>query len=903
MKKLNYDKLKKLWFEFWVSKNHYKLENRSIIPKDDNSLLWINSGVAAIKKYLTHQETPPKNRLVSIQRCIRTNDLKNIGKSDFHHSSFEMMGNFSIGDYFRDEAIEWAYEFLTLKKWLNIDINKLYFTVYKDDKESLDKWKSLGIDEKRIFKMGRETNFWDMGSGPCGPSTEIFFDRGDEIEGIKLEENNPKKYIQGDLDNRRYVEIWNIVFSEFNNLGNKDYVKLPKKNIDTGMGLERMLCVLNNKANSFETDSFPNYEKLIKNIIEIPTKIKLVLNESGIILNKETEKEAKEFSLENKKRFLDYSRTLFHLLLSEVKISNNNRGYVLKQILIDFLDNFWLFSFYKNVKTDNKNKKLMIDDLVKKITHIFKQYSKIQEATVDSSFNNVLNSFKDIENVISSIFSRKDIKKYFKDLLDKKNTIEKALFLLNTERGFTLKEIESFVKKRNIKYNDKKLNSLYEEFKSISKKGSKLGEAFDEITKNFNQLEFKSTEFVGYRDKYSLNSKVLFSDGKYLILDKTIFYATSGGQEHDLGTIDGIKVKDVVKENNFIVHVIDHKFKVGQIVKSKIDKDYRLKSMKNHSSVHLTAKALEKVLNIKFKQLGSKLNNEYFRFDFEFGRLPTKDELLNIEKVVNKWIDEDIKVNRYETDLSKVDKNEIGMLDSSDYKKKVFVIDFPNVTKDLCGGTHVNSTKEIEKIKLIKTDKRGENRIRIIGISTFETIKKYDEETKLKLLDQKINYINEIKTIDNSNEFKTLKNKWIELVKSNVDTDLEKLDLEIQNLNKEKSEKYLNLIREGIENNQNFFQIEFNNISKSYVNIYMKKMLKMSTKDNFVLVLTNKTNDKKTNLIILPTKNTDSFKKRVTEISNSINLRGGGSNRFIQYGGSVKDIDKFNELLKNENWR
>ena len=729
MQKLTSTEIRKKWFEFFESKGHKILESAPLIPEDDDSLLFINAGVTPLKKYFDGSVVPENKRLASIQKCIRTNDIDNVGVTKSHQTFFEMMGNFSVGDYFKNEALEFAYEFLTSPEWMDIDKEKIYVTVYTEDKEAYDKWNSLGLDESHIIKL--EGNFWEIGEGPCGPDSEIFYDRGEDydFDGQALEK------FKKDEDQQRYIEIWNNVFSQFNSkrgVERSDYEELPHKNIDTGAGLERWCCIFQGVDSTFETDLFV---PIIEKIEELTGK-----------------------KYENDMPFkviADHLRAVTVALTDGAIFENTGRGYVLRRLLrrsvrmgkkLGMKEPF----LYKLVDTIASVMGESYPELINK-----KGYVKTLVLQEEELFHNTLASGeRKLYNLMKSS-TDKTISGY-------------DVFKLYDTYGFPFELTLEYLY-------DEGFTTDREEFRKYMTEAKKLAKDSRKTEANMNiqneaLLNFdKTSEFL--YDTYEMQSKVigLFKDGAsvdyidsdgYVILDKTCVYATSGGQVADLAAMKNqnfkAKIIDCVKapngQNLHKVEVVDGIISLNDTCTLKIKEEQRQKTARNHSTVHILQKVLQEILSSNVRQAGSYVDFERLRFDFTYTGKITEEQILEIERRVNEKIGENNEVLIKEMPLSEAKKIGAMALFSEKYKDIVRVVKIGD-SIELCGGTHVKNTIDIGRFAVVKVESKGSNLYRIEGTTgdnienlIGDVVKHYVEEVK-KLL-EKANSI--LKEADNN---------------------------------------------------------------------------------------------------------------------------------------------------------
>lgn len=718
MQKLTSNEIRKKWFDFFESKGHKVLESAPLVPQDDDSLLFINAGVTPLKKYFDGSVVPDNKRLVSIQKCIRTNDIDNVGVTKSHQTFFEMMGNFSVGDYFKKEALEFAYEFLTSPEWMDIDKNKIYVTIYTKDDEAYNKWVSLGLDPSHVIRL--EGNFWEIGEGPCGPDSEIFYDRGEEydLDGTALE-----KFTK-DEDQERYIEIWNNVFSQYNSksgVSRDEYAELPHKNIDTGAGLERWCCIFQGVDSTFETDLFV---PIIKRIEEL----------TGKTYNGEM-----PFKV-----IADHMRAITMALSDGAIFENSGRGYVLRRLLrrsvrmgkkLGVNEPF----LYKIVDTVVENMKESYKELLD--TKAVVKTLVLQE---EELFHNTLASGERKLYQLISESKDKTISGY-------------DVFKLYDTFGFPFELTLEYLEEEGYTTDKEEFRRYMEEAKKIAKDSHKTQTNMN--IQNEVLLNFKEPSEFLY-DTYEMESKVigLIKDGElvdsldsdgYVILDKTCFYATSGGQVADTGAMKNgnfkAKVTDVIKAPNaqhlHKVEVIDGSIRLNDMCTIKIMEDKRKRTQANHSSVHILQKVLQEVLSENIHQAGSYVDSERLRFDFTYTGKISEEQILEIEKRVNDKIDNFDEVLIREMPLEEAKKLGAMALFSEKYKDIVRVVKIGD-SIELCGGTHAKNTMDIGRFAIVKLESKGSNLYRIEATTSEmieeligEVIKNYVEEIK-KLLNK-----------------------------------------------------------------------------------------------------------------------------------------------------------------------
>ncbi len=687
-----------MWLDFFASKGHEVVPSKSLIPVNDPSLLWINSGVATLKDYFTGKKIPVNPRITNSQKSIRTNDIENVGVTARHHTLFEMLGNFSVGDYFKPEALEFAYELLF--SVFKFDQDKIYFTYFEDDKATYEKWISLGVDQSHMIKGTRDTNFWDVGQGPCGPCTEIFYDRGEKYDpehlGLKL--------LEEDLENDRYIEIWNIVFSQFNNDGNGNYEEMKQKNIDTGAGLERIVSVFQDAPTNFDTDLF---QPIIR-VVEEMTGSKYDIN------NYFTKEPIQEKVNKNFRIIADHMRAVSLAIEDGAKPSNTQRGYIIRRLVR---------RAYRSGLMLGAHEESFLYNLVPVVASVMSVFP-IDVIKVSAIIQKEEMAFA---RTISQ----------GQELLNKELEITKddfdfgVAFKLFETYGFPIELTQEILAEKNIKLDISKF-AEYQEKHAEASRGKKLNgmESQIQIIQAIN--EHKS-DFVGYLE-FEVTAKVIFQGEEnnkfFVLLDKTPFYATSGGQHSDNGTIDEIQVIDVFKDkfgNHW--HVTEEAINKTDVIAS-IDSKSRFAAERNHSATHLLAQALRQVFGKQVVQLGSDNNDKRLRFDFPLDKRPSSEELSEVEGIVRKWINESHERTYIITTFEEGKALGAVALEGEDYGNEIRVVDF-GISKEFCGGTHVRNTSSIEDFKIVKFESKGSGVFRIEGITSSDQVKAFvDNQVK-----------------------------------------------------------------------------------------------------------------------------------------------------------------------------
>ena len=752
MKKMTGSEIRQMWLDFFQSKGHMVEPGASLVPNNDPTLLWINSGVAALKKYFDGREVPANPRIANAQKSIRTNDIENVGKTARHHTFFEMLGNFSIGDYFREEAVAWAWELLTSKEWFAFDKDLLYITVYPDDQETYDLWVSLGVDPAHIVKL--EYNYWEIGEGPAGPNTEIFFDRGSKYDP----ENIGIRLIEEDIENDRYIEIWNVVFSQYNakeGLKRSEYPLLPNKNIDTGMGLERMACVLQEVETNFDTDFF------------MP------------IIQKTEELSGARYTKENDTAFkviADHIRTVTFAVADGALLSNEGRGYVLRRLLRRAV------RYGKNL---GMNQAFMYElvPVVAKVMEDFYPYlnEKIDlvQKVIKSEEERFLQTLSEGEKILGEIIAKSTAKINGKDA-----------FLLYDTYGFPFELTLEYAEEASLSVDkegfDVEMEAQRQRARNAREDVASMG------SQNEFLLNFKEAfEFVGY-ETFEAPAKAVYllqngvpvnalTGAGQIILDRTPFYAESGGQVADQGQIvfaNGIAhVKEVSKApNGQHLHsvIVEGELKLNDEGMAAIDRGNRQSIIKNHTATHLLHQALKEIVGAHVNQAGSLVMPGRLRFDFTNMQAISPQELKAIEQLVNEKIWAAIPVHISQMSIDEAKASGAMALFSEKYGDTVRVVDIPGFSKELCGGCHVQNTADIGMFKIIAESGIGAGVRRIeavTGQGAYSFVNEYIErfeavsatlKTSPALLEERVgSLLDELKEAHREND--SLKSKMSSL--------------------------------------------------------------------------------------------------------------------------------------------
>ena len=716
MKYMTHNDIREMWFKFFINKGHKIFDSAPLVPINDDSLLWINAGVTPLKKYFDGSEIPDSKRIVSIQKCIRTNDIENVGITKRHQTFFEMMGNFSVGDYFKEEAIEFSFEMLTSPEYFGIDKDLLYVSVYPDDDVAFNKWVEVGIPKDHIARL--EENYWEIGEGPCGPDSEIFYDRGPEFDpdGDALE-----KFFK-DEDQERYVEIWNNVFSQYNSkagVDRKDYKELPNKNIDTGAGLERWCCIFQGVDSNFETDLF---KPIIKHIEELADCEYVGQKEFKIIA--------------------DHIRAITFAIADGACFENVGRGYVLRRLLRRSV------RFGKNIGMESPFMYKIVSDVVDVMKDAY-PYLTERRAEVEATV------LEEEELFLKTLEAgERRLKELVEDSNDGYISGEEAFKLYDTY-GFPFELTEEYLEDLGYKVSKEEFDKYMDAQKELARKNAKNTSAMASQKKVLLDFTDKS-EFV--YGTYRLKSKVqaIFSKDElvnsidhdtYISVERTCFYAESGGQVSDTGMIIGDNFKahviDVFKAPNgqhiHKVKLLDGVITVGDECELVIDKDRRKRIERDHSSVHILQYSLQQVVSNTIKQAGSYVDDERLRFDFTYSGKMTDQKILEVEEFANNMINEDLIVSTEIMPIDKAKKLGAMALFNEKYGDEVRVVKIGK-SIELCGGTHASNTSEINRLAIYSCESKGSNVYRIeaatgdkIESIIEETIKPYNEE-KAKLL-------------------------------------------------------------------------------------------------------------------------------------------------------------------------
>jgi alanyl-tRNA synthetase len=772
------DELRKTFLEFFKEKGHLIYPSSSLLPRGDNTLLFTNAGMNQFKIYFLGEAEPPSKRITTCQKCLRAggkhNDLDNVGFTRRHHTFFEMLGNFSFGDYFKREAILWAWELLT--KVFKIPKEKLYVSVYYKDEEAYYIWRDeVSIDEKRIFKFDEKDNFWEMGDvGPCGPSTEIHYDLGDEM-----------------------LELWNIVFMEFNRKSDGSLEQLPKKNVDTGMGLERSLSVIEGVNNNYHTSLFMPIIKEIENL----TGVKYY-EETGV----------------SHRVIADHIRALVFAISDGIYPSNYSRGYVLRRIL----RRAYKFAQKLNVK----------EPILYKLVDVVYEIMKNAYPEISKNLKTIKEVIKNEEEKYIQTIGKNII--YLNEVIEKSNEIIKGedIFKLYDTYGIPLDLIEEYAKDKNLKLDLEGYDKLLDERKrqTREKRNIMLIENWDYIDDNYKSTKFVGYDFMEYKTKIAKYK--IENDKIYIVLFESPFYPEGGGQVGDKGVLiledNEIEIFDTRKISSDIVLFgkLKNNIKLNNLeVLAKVDENLRRANMRAHTATHLLHSSLHRIIGEHALQQGSLVENDRLRFDFSHPKPLSDKEIKEIERLVNEKIRENLEVIwEYKNYLNAINEGAIAIFEEK-YGDIVRVVSIGDFSKELCGGTHVKRTGEIGFFKIIKEESVSSGIRRInayVGIKAFEYIKENEEILK----------------------------KVSILLKSDIKEVPEKLEktlLENKNLQNEYNkilEKYISIYSKQMKQREiNGYKLYFE-VLKDVDMEFLRKLADYLQKDDVIILLFSKSENK-----------------------------------------------------------
>ena len=893
MKKMTSEQIIRTYIDFFVSHGHLEVESASLIPKDDPSVLWINAGVTPLKKYFDGSVIPKNRRITSCQKCIRTNDIENVGVTARHHTFFQMLGNFSVGDYFKKEALTWAFELLTSEKYFGFSKDKLYMTVYPKDTEAYQLWVSLGVDPTHIIKL--EGNYWEIGEGPSGPDSEIFYDRGEKFDkehfGIRL--------LEEDIENDRYIEIWNNVFSQYNakkGVPREEYEELPSKNIDTGMGVERMACIMQGAVTNYETDLFLPILEKIAELSNIPY---------------EGQKEFKVIA--------DHIRTLTFALSDGATFENYGRGYVLRRLL------------RRSVMMSRKLK----------INRTF--MAELVDVVMDKYANIYPDLLQSKEMVKEEITKEEDL--FHKTLLSGEKRLQELCenhssksisgidaFKLYDTYGFPVELTIEYASEHGLSVDKEEFYKYMEMQKVMARQNRKVVSSMN--LQNEQLMNYKKeSKFIGYE---KLGNKTIvmdimkdnqfvdtLSDEGYIFLEENPFYAESGGQIYDTGYLKNDEAKaevmEVIKAPNkqHLLHikVLEGTLKKGSTVLTHVMQERREEIMKNHSSTHLLQKTLQEFLGNNVHQAGSRVDENSFRFDFTYhGRL-SDDLIMKIENRVNERVEagSETKIEYLSLEEAK-SKGAMALFDDK-YGDIVRVVTIGD-SVELCAGTHVPNTKMIGHIAIISVENKGADTFRMEGTTTkhiSEMLQKevdpYQEEIK-KLLEKAKTILLEAKKQNIILPFH-YEFKEVNLTSYQNIVEYKEQLAELRNQIKELERKYKTEKEKNTVSDITAFTTNMEVISGIKTSIVILEDYDIDSMKALADAIVNKyencfvlfANVKDNHVNIIAKTNTDKVNcgALVKNLSIKCKGNGGGSPKFAQGGGSdAKDLAAYLKEMKTE---
>lgn len=709
MEKLGLNEIRELFQNFYISKGHYKRQSFSLIPENDKSLLIINSGMAPLKPYFAGLETPPSKRMTTCQKCIRTGDIDNVGHTSRHGTFFEMLGSFSFGDYFKQESLTWGWEFIT--EVLKMPEDKVWATVYEDDEQAVEIWKSIGMPAERIVRLGKDDNFWEIGTGPCGPCSEIYYDRGEEY-GCGSPDCKPG------CECDRYIEFWNHVFTQFSKDEEGNYSDLAHPNIDTGMGLERLACIMQGVDSIFDIDT-------IKYILDG------VVEKSGVEYgngSKDTDVSIRIIT--------DHIRSLTFMIADGIMPSNEGRGYVLRRLLRRAARHGRILGITGSFLPE-------LADRVIKVSG--KAYPELEEK---SDYIKKILSIEEDKFSTTIDQGTAILDEYMQEMkaAGKNNLEGEKAFKLYDTYGFPIELTKEILEEQGYTTDIEEFESYMEKQKETARAAIKDKDSVGWKEAGA-ELDFDKTQFTGYENKTDRakvlailkdNAQIAQADAAAgevsVILDITPFYAESGGQVADTGTISGdsfeATVSDVQKTNGIFIHkvaVTDGVLNTGDEVTAAVDLSVRNNIARNHTATHLLHKALKEVLGNHVNQAGSKVTKENLRFDFSHYEAVSKDDLAKIEALVNEKINEFTSV---ETDIKSAEEaiaDGATALFGEKYGDTVRVVKIGDFSKELCGGTHVADIGEIGAFKITSESGVAAGVRRIEAVTGYGIYEKYNQ--------------------------------------------------------------------------------------------------------------------------------------------------------------------------------
>lgn len=751
MKNLGVNEVRDMFRDFFVSKGHYAGGSASLIPQNDKSLMIINSGMAPLKPYFAGVETPPCKRMTTCQKCIRTNDIENVGKTARHGTFFEMLGNFSFGDYFKKESLEWGWEFCT--EWLEMPEEKLWATIYEDDDEAFEIWRDvIGMPEEKIIRLGKEDNFWEIGLGPCGPCSEIYYDRGPEW-GCGSPDCKPG------CDCDRYLEFWNHVFTQFDRQEDGSYPRLAHPNIDTGMGLERLACILQGVDSIFDVDTV----KYIRDAI---------CDMAGV------EYQAGNTKVDVSVRIItDHMRSMVFMIADGILPGNEGRGYILKRIIRRAARHAKLLNI-----TEESPLSILAESVIKTSGKAYPELEEKHDYIIKMIKNEETHFSKTLDNGIQILDG------YIEEMKASGSSELSGdlTFKLYDTYGFPLEVTQEILEENDMTADVDGFNENMKNQKDLARAHQK--DTDDEAWRDASEYsELPHTKFLGYTEESS-DAEVLYvgqfdENRRFAIFDQTPFYATSGGQVFDTGIIeksgDKLRVVDVVKENDIYLHVIHEddagladQISKGDKVNLIIDALRRHRIARSHSATHLLQQALRDVLGDHVMQAGSYVDDNYLRFDFNHFQPVSAEEIKKIEEEVNEKVDEYLPVKMEEMPIDEAKKMGAMAIFGEKYGDIVRVVSMGDYSVEFCGGTHIDNTGKVGGFKIVSEAGIASGVRRIEAITGSNVIKylagKEDilnsvagtlKSTETDLTRKAVQVMSDIKTLENT--IKTFKSDEI----------------------------------------------------------------------------------------------------------------------------------------------
>ena len=884
MKYMTSNEIRNMWLSFFKSKGHSVEEGASLVPINDPTLLWINAGVAALKKYFDGSVIPTNPRICNVQKAIRTNDIENVGHTARHHTFFEMMGNFSIGDYFKMQVIEFGYELLTSKDYFDIPIEKLYFTYFPADKETYNKWISLGVPADHMVPC--EGNFWEIGEGPCGPDSEIFFDRGEKYDpnhiGLDL--------LRKDISNDRYIEIWNIVFSQFNSkpgIPRSEYKELPHKNIDTGAGLERFCCIMQDAETNYETDLFMPIIRKCESLAAY--KYEGTYKTSYKII-------------------ADHLRTCTFALADGASFSNEGRGYVLRRLLRRAV---------RHGKKLGVNKEFLAQ-LVDEVISIMKEF-----------YPYLLTKSDYIKNLVT-IEERKfldkltDGEKILNDIYNKNHAISgEDAFLLYDTYGYPFEITLEFAEEHGLTIDKDAFDAAMKRQKELAR-GSR-GNQNSMKAQNAALMEFdKESTFVGYETLKVENTTVIgiFEEENTLsiVTDTTPFYAEMGGEVGDIGIIYNANfegnVIDCVKmpkgQHMIKVEVVKGEINLDDKVNLQVNEQRRHLIENNHTATHLLDQALKDVLGTHVYQNGSQVSSSNIRFDFNHFENVKVEQLLEIERIIKEKINDKLNVRIYELPIEEAKKEGATAVFGEKYGSVVRIVNINEYSKEFCGGCHTSNTGNIVDFAITSIESKGSGIFRVEAVTGNNIIEKLIEANK--------NVFEEFETLTNKYQETLQLASKLNITSNNEEVNYEKvnsyqtlLNVRIANEKLKENIKVLDKAIKAKENENAVGNFDFDNVNIEEINGKKLLFVKLTLEDaGLVKQIADNFQNKYQDCLIFVMSVTDSKVLFVAKANKELNSKGimcgnlvkqaaimcggngGGRPDFAQAGG--KDPSKANDV-------